>query len=177
MRYLFVKSCELPGSDVVRYPHIPVVTLRLACISVMSAPSSNRPGNRHRRIRSDHATELAEDYVEAIAEILSQQGTCRGTDLAQRFGVSHVTVNRAVGRLKRDGYVQTEPYAPVTLTAKGRKMAREAAERHEVVLKFLLALGVSPEVAVVDSEGIEHHCSRETLQQMQMFTSKGHSTG
>lgn len=131
-----------------------------------------KPVNPHRRVRSDHATELAEDYVEAIAEIIEQGGTCRGTDLAQRFAVSHVTVNRTIARLQRDGYVTTEPYGPVELTARGRKMARESARRHEIVVNFLLALGVSEDVAHIDSEGIEHHCSQETLEKMAEFTTQ-----
>ncbi|MCA9030341.1 MAG: manganese-binding transcriptional regulator MntR [Planctomycetaceae bacterium] len=127
------------------------------------------PGSRHRRIRSDHATELAEDYVEAIAEIIDQQGVCRGTDLAERFAVSHVTVNRTIGRLERDGYVKAEPYAPVELTAKGRRLASESSARHEIVLRFLVALGVPQASAAIDSEGIEHHCSEDTLRCMRKF--------
>ncbi len=130
------------------------------------------PGNRHRRIRSDHATELAEDYVEAIAEMIEQQGKCRGIDLAQRFAVSHVTVNRTIARLERDGFVATEPYAPVQLTAKGRKLAKESSRRHEIVLQFLLALGVESEAAQIDSEGIEHHCSPQTLARMAEFVTQ-----
>ncbi|MCA9064587.1 MAG: MarR family transcriptional regulator, partial [Planctomycetaceae bacterium] len=70
----------------------------------------------HQRTRDDHATELIEDYVEAIADIEASTGVCRVRDLAERFAVSHVTVNRAVTRMQRDGYVETQPYAPVTLT-------------------------------------------------------------
>lgn len=124
---------------------------------------------KHSRIRSDHATELAEDYVEAIAEIVAERQTCRAVDLAARFEVSHVTVNRTLGRLKRDGYVETEPYGPVNLTARGKRMARQSAERHRIVLQFLLSIGVSEPIARIDSEGIEHHVSPETLKAMKRF--------
>ena len=67
----------------------------------------------HARTRDDHATELAEDYVEAIAEVIEKQQTCRAADLATRFEVSPVTVNRTIGRLQRDGFVETEPYGPL----------------------------------------------------------------
>ena len=73
----------------------------------------------HERTRRDHATELTQDYVEAIAELIQQTGECRVRDLAKRFAVSHVTVNRAIARMKRDGFVDTQPYAPVTLTNLG----------------------------------------------------------
>lgn len=107
--------------------------------------------------------------MEAIAEIADHKGICRAVDLAKQFGVSHVTVNKTIGRLVRDGYVETEPYGPVTLTEKGRKLARESKARHETVYNFLIALGVSSKVALIDSEGIEHHVSQETLKAMQAF--------
>lgn len=123
----------------------------------------------HERTRRDHATELIQDYVEAIAELQKELGECRVRDLAKRFAVSHVTVNRAVARMKRDGYVDTEPYAPVTLTQKGQNLAEFSQRRHEIVYQFLRALGVSERTASIDSEGIEHHVSDETLRLMERF--------
>ena len=126
----------------------------------------------HERTRRDHATELTQDYVEAIAQLEKELGECRVRDLAKRFAVSHVTVNRAVARMKRDGYVDTEPYAPVTLTDKGRSLAEFSQRRHEVVYRFLLRLGVSDRTASIDSEGIEHHVSDETLRLMERFVER-----
>jgi DtxR family transcriptional regulator, manganese transport regulator len=128
--------------------------------------------NRHRRTRKDHASETAEDYVEAIAELIEHSGRCRVVDLAERFAVSHVTVTRTVSRLQRDGLVETEPYGPITLTGRGKQLARESHQRHETVLAFLRAIGVSEGVAAADTEGIEHHVSPETLHCMQKLTEK-----
>ena len=125
--------------------------------------------NRHSRTRSDHATELAEDYVEAIADQIESKGSCRAVDLAEQFQVSHVTVNRTIGRLQRDGFVVTKPYAPIELTSAGRRLASASRKRHQVVYEFLLAIGVSESTAATDSEGIEHHVSAETLEAMQEF--------
>ncbi len=122
----------------------------------------------------DHATEIAEDYVEAIAEIIEEQEVCRVKDLSEHFAVSHVTVNRTVARLQRDGYVTTEPYSPVELTSQGAKLAKNSRRRHEIVLSFLMAMGVSEETAATDAEGIEHHVSPETLSVMEDFISKAH---
>ena len=127
------------------------------------------PKNQHSRTRSDHATEVAEDYVEAISELVSEKGSCRAVDLAKRFEVSHVTVNRTIGRLVRDGFATTEPYGPIQLTAKGKKLAKASSERHDIVFQFLQAIGVSEAAAAVDSEGIEHHVSPETLKAMKRF--------
>lgn len=133
---------------------------------------SHKPAiaNPHRRTRKDHASETAEDYVEAIAELIEQAGRCRVVDLAERFAVSHVTVTRTVSRLRRDGFVETAPYGPITLTADGEKLAAESSRRHETVLAFLRAIGVSESIAAVDAEGIEHHVSPETLAAMQRLT-------
>lgn len=142
----------------------------------VAAKKRSKP-NRHTRTRADHATELAEDYVEAVAEIIDEKGACRAVDLARQFQVSHVTVNRTVGRLQRDGYVKTEPYGPIELTPAGRRLAAAAARRHEIVLEFLIALGVSEPTAQVDSEGIEHHVSDETLKAMRAFVKRERGGG
>jgi DtxR family manganese transport transcriptional regulator len=136
----------------------------------MSTPNVSMP---HRRTRSDHATETAEDYVEAIADIMDQQSTCRVVDLATRFAVSHVTVSRILTRLVSLGLVQTEPYQPVRLTAEGAKLAKRTRHRHETVYKFLLAIGVSAKTAAIDTEGIEHHVSPETLKRFEAFMTRG----
>lgn len=129
--------------------------------------------NVHQRTRSDHATEMAEDYVEAIYEVVSENGVCRASDLVQRFKVTHATVNNTVGRLVRDGFVTTLPYQPLELTRKGKSLARKCRDRHELVHDFLLALGVSEATAIADSEGIEHHVSPESLKAMQQAMKSG----
>lgn len=126
----------------------------------------------HRRTRDAHAHETAEDYVEAIDDILRTQERCRVVDLAKRFAVSHVTVTRIVARLQNEGLIDTEPYKPIKLTARGEKMAAKSRQRHETVLEFLQAIGVSPNTAAIDAEGIEHHCSTETLSKMKSFVER-----
>lgn len=135
---------------------------------------SLEPGT-HRRIRSDHTGEVAEDYVEAIYQQIEANGSCRSVDLVRRFEVTHATVSKTIARLQRDGLVSTEPYRPIDLTAKGKRLANKARKRHEIVERFLLAIGVSPETAAVDSEGIEHHVSRETLAAMQRLVNQRQS--
>lgn len=115
------------------------------------------------RTRKDHATETAEDYVEAISQVIESAGACRVTDLAERFGVSHVTVIRTLKRIEKEGFVETERHQPVRLTDQGRALARDCKDRHDVVFRFLRAIGVSERVAALDAEGIEHHVSEETL--------------
>ena len=132
-------------------------------------PAEPRAAARHRRTRRDHATEVAEDYVEAIGEIGAARGACRVADLAAHFSVSHVTVSRTVGRLVRDGLAETAPREPVSLTPAGAELAAACRDRHAAVLRFLRELGVPEAVAQVDAEGIEHHVSPETLAAMRRF--------
>jgi DtxR family manganese transport transcriptional regulator len=95
------------------------------------------------RVREAHQTEVAEDYVELIADLIETTGEARATDIARRLGVTHPTVVKTIARLQRDGLV--------------------ASQRHAVVVSFLRAIGVSAQTAERDAEGVEHHISEETL--------------
>lgn len=121
------------------------------------------PAESFQRSRRDRAGEIAQDYVEAIADLSASLGEARVTDLARKLGVTHVTVNRTLARLQTAGYVNTKPYRAIFLTESGKKLAQECKQRHETVVAFLLSLGVSKKVAELDAEGIEHHVSPETL--------------
>lgn len=124
------------------------------------------------RVREAHQTETAEDYVELINDLIEARGEARVTDLSQRFGVSHATVNKVVARLKKEGFVISERYRSIFLTEKGKELAKASKERHELVVKFLLSLGVSEKTAEIDAEGVEHHVSEETIQAFKNFIEK-----
>jgi len=125
-----------------------------------------------RRWRRDRALEIAQDYVEAIADLTVSAGEARVVDLARRLGVTHVTVNRTLARLRQAGYVNTKPYQAIFLTREGRKLAEECRQRHETVVAFLRSLGISAKTAELDAEGIEHHVSPETLSAFQRLLKK-----
>lgn len=119
--------------------------------------------DQFRRVREAHQTEVAEDYVELIADLIKHTGEARVVDLAERLGVTNATVNNTIQRLQRDGLVTSRPYRSIFLTAKGKELAEMASERHRIVRDFLIHLGVDPAVADADAEGIEHHVSDATL--------------
>jgi DtxR family manganese transport transcriptional regulator len=125
-----------------------------------------------RRTRSDHSKELAEDYVELIADLIDERGSARGTDVALRLGVANATVVKMLKRLQDMGLVTQEPYRPITLTGEGWLLAESGRKKHQIVERFLLALGVGEETARIDSEGIEHHVSDETLRAMGRFLAR-----
>ena len=123
-----------------------------------------RRAERFRRVRDAHQTELAEDYVELIADLIEEKGEARLVDLSERLGVTKATVNNTIQRLQRDGFVSSQPYRSIFLTDKGRKLATVSRERHLIVRDLLVALGVDAETADADAEGIEHHVSKTTLE-------------
>ena len=119
--------------------------------------------------RTRHASETAEDYVEAVMELIEEKGECRVLDLSRYFNVSHVTVSRIVKRLQDEKLLLTKPYKPVELTEQGLKLAKQSKRRHEIVLAFLIKLGVDKVNAEIDSQGIEHHVGSKTLAAMKRF--------
>lgn len=135
-------------------------------------PRERASPNRFQRTRRDHATETAEDYVEAMADLIELQGTCRITELAKLFKVSHVTVTKIIARLKREGLVSSQPYGPIELLEPGRRLAQQARRRHAIVHGFLTAIGVGEKAAEIDAEGIEHHVSEETLKCLEALTTR-----
>jgi DtxR family transcriptional regulator, manganese transport regulator len=137
-----------------------------------SSPTAQQAEN-FRRLRRDHAVEIAQDYVEAIADLNAGAGEARVVDLARRLGVTHVTVNRTLARLQRAGYVNTKPYRAIFLTDAGHRLAVESKQRHEIVMAFLQSIGVSKQAAEMDAEGIEHHVSPETLAAFKRWLKKG----
>ncbi len=124
------------------------------------------------KVRSDHSHETAEDYVEAVSDILHRCGECRVRDLSDHMGVSHVTVTRIVARLKSEQLLETEPYRPIRLTAKGERLAAASRARHEAVVAFLIAIGVPEADARRDAEGIEHHVGESTLECMKRLVAQ-----
>ena len=124
---------------------------------------------RFDKTREAHQTELAEDYVETILELIEEDGEARLTELAHRMGVTHPTVSKALKRLQRDGLVEVLPYRAILLTPEGKKLASACRKRHEIVVQFLSALGLDEETAQNDAEGIEHHVSPKTLKAMERF--------
>ena len=121
------------------------------------------------RIRKAHQNEVAEDYVEMIAELIDRTGEARAVDLAQRFGVTAPTVNATIQRLQKDGLVNSRPYRSIFLTEAGQSLAENCKKRHEIVRNFLVALGVDAETAEQDAEGVEHHVSAQTLACFKQF--------
>ncbi len=131
--------------------------------------SEMQSADKFERIRRAHQSEVAEDYVEMIAELIEETGEARAVDLATRFGVTSPTVNATIQRLQREGLVESKPYRSIFLTQAGTHLAEESRDKHRVVRDFLIAIGVNNDVAEQDAEGVEHHVSEETLSKFKEF--------
>ena len=125
-----------------------------------------------KKVRDAHKKENTEDYLELIAELLNRNGEARIVDIAQKLDIAQSTANKTIQRLQNQGFVKREPYRSIFLTAKGQKIANKSKKRHNIVLSFLLNLGLDIKTAEADSEGIEHHVSEKTLKKMEKFNYK-----
>jgi DtxR family manganese transport transcriptional regulator len=126
-------------------------------------PAEPTQARRFGKARAAQSHALLEDYAELIADLLACDGEARPTDIARRLGVSHATAIKTIGRLKREGLATSLPYRGVFLTSAGEEMAQNMRARHRLVVAVLTAIGVPPEAAEQDAEGIEHHISAPTL--------------
>lgn len=123
-------------------------------------------------VRKAHLMESTEDYVELIDDLIRTHGEARLVEVAERLGISQPTASKTISRLQREGYITSEPYRSIFLTQKGKALARATRERHDLVYRFLRCIGVSEATAKIDSEGMEHHVSSETLETFRRLINK-----
>lgn len=111
-----------------------------------------------------------EDYLEAILVLRKERGMVRSIDVAQHLNYSKPSVSRAMSILRAEGYVTVEENGCLKLTEAGERVAQEIYERHQLLTRWLIRLGVSPEVAAEDACKIEHDISPETFQCLKAHT-------
>ncbi len=116
--------------------------------------------------------ESAENYLEAILVIGKRKGFVRSIDVANELSVSKPSVSVAMKSFKSEGYITVSDSGEITLTEKGRSIAEQVYERHNVIAGALMALGVSEENAYADSCKIEHVISQESFERLKAFLSK-----
>ncbi len=100
--------------------------------------------------------ESGEMYLETIYTLGLTRSYVRSVDIAEEMNYSRASVSRAMGLLKEQGYILIDGEGHITLTEAGRALAGKINERHTVLSKMFIALGVDPETAVDDACRIEH---------------------
>ena len=107
--------------------------------------------------------ESGEMYLETIHVLLKKNGAVRSIDVSEHMGYSKPSVSRAVGLLKKNGYILVDQDGYITLTEAGEAVAQKIYERHTILSGLLVALGVNPETAAEDACRMEHAISDETF--------------
>ncbi len=107
--------------------------------------------------------ESGEDYLESILILKQAHGTVRSIDVAHHMNFSKPSVSRAMGLLRANGYITMEKDGLIELTPAGLEVAKRIYERHQLLTRWLMALGVSAETAAEDACRIEHDVSEETF--------------
>lgn len=108
--------------------------------------------------------ESAEMYLETIYRLSRDNPHVRSIDVAEALGYSRPSVSRAVGLLKRDGYLEMDADSFLVLTDSGRAIAEKIFERHTVLTTALVSLGVDPDTAAEDACRIEHVISDRSFE-------------
>lgn len=110
--------------------------------------------------------ESAENYLETIYILKQKKGYVRSVDVANELSFSKPSVSVAMKKFRTDGYVNVDDSGNITLTQKGEEIAKTMYERHHVIAKALIALGVDENIAYTDSCKIEHHISDISFQKI-----------
>jgi Mn-dependent DtxR family transcriptional regulator len=79
------------------------------------------------------------------------------------------SVSIAMKRLREDGYINMDDDRMITLTQKGKDIASMVYERHQIIAKILIALGVDEATAYEDSCKIEHDLSQKSFEKIKEF--------
>ena len=108
--------------------------------------------------------ESGEMYLETIHVLLQKNGSVRSIDVSEHMGYSKPSVSRAVGLLKKGGYIVVDEDGYITLTESGEAVAMKIYERHTVLSRMLISLGVDPETAAEDACRLEHAISDKSFE-------------
>ena len=106
----------------------------------------------------------AENYLETIYMLWKSKGSCRSIDIANELGFSKPSVSVAMKNLRTNGYIEVSGDGNITLLEPGEKIARELFERHTMLTRFLVSIGVSEDIAAEDACRIEHVISKESFE-------------
>ena len=108
--------------------------------------------------------ESAENYLETILVLQKRNGYVRSIDIATELNFSKPSISNAMKQLSSKGYIQMDESRLITLTEKGRQVAEQIYERHQLISEFLEMLGVDSHTAAEDACKIEHVLSKETFE-------------
>ncbi len=107
--------------------------------------------------------ESGEMYLETIYILSKESDSVRAIDVGEHLGYTKPSVSRALGLLKNEGLIEKDPNGFLKLTKDGEKIAKNIYERHTVLSKLLMDIGVDEKTATEDACRIEHYISDKTF--------------
>lgn len=116
--------------------------------------------------------ESAENYLEAILMIKNKKGYVRSIDIANMLGFTKPSVSVAMKNFREEAYIKIDEDGGITLTEKGLEIAERVYERHQIIAKALMALGVDEDTAYEDSCKIEHDISEQSFEKIKQHLAK-----
>ncbi len=116
----------------------------------------------------------AEDYLETILFLREKSGFVRSIDIANELGFSKPSVSIAMKKLRESGYIEIGDGGQVLLLPKGEEIAQKMGERHRLLTRFFISIGVCPETAENDACRIEHDLSEETFDKLREHLREEH---
>lgn len=116
--------------------------------------------------------ESGEMYLEAILVLSKKNGFVRAIDVSEYLGYSKPSVSRAMGILRNGAYINVDKDGSITLTESGKEIAEKIFERHTVLSKLLMKLGVNEEIATADACKLEHAISDESFQAIKRYAAE-----
>ena len=116
--------------------------------------------------------ESAENYLETILIIKNKKGHVRSIDIATELGFTKPSVSVAMKNFREEGYITIDNDGGISLTEKGLAIAEHVYERHQVIARVLMTLGVDEDIAYEDSCKIEHDISDQTFEKIKAYLEK-----
>lgn len=116
--------------------------------------------------------ESAENYLETILVLQRKKGNVRSIDIANELSFTKPSVSVAMKGFREEGYITVDESGFISLTEKGLKIAEGIYERHQIIAKALMALGVDEETALEDSCKVEHDISGQTFEKLKDYLIK-----
>lgn len=110
-----------------------------------------------------HITEATENYLEAILVLGEKNGVVRSVDVAHHLGFSKPTISQYMKQFVKKDLVHIDSEGHITLTESGMQVAQSTLEKHKIISRFFMAIGVSEAVALEDACKVEHDLSEETF--------------
>ena len=114
-------------------------------------------------------TEATENYMEAILVLSEKIGAVRSVDVANHLGFSKPTISQYMKQFVQRELVTIDSDGHITLTEAGRQVAERTLEKHQIIAKVFMAMGVSEENALEDACKVEHDLSEETFNCIKQF--------